>query len=572
VTYVERADPSANLLDALDALLDATRLAGSAVAGAPHRPGSADAVLTLRNPRIGGELIRRALEGAEPVARAWDAGGRLELRFEDERILGLGAALEAGDAEALATRSLGAGERWTINYADPNTTKALHVGHLRNLAVGECLASMAQAAGADVTRQSRVGDFGRNMGEALAGYLRYGAGRTPDGTGIKGDHLIGDCYARHVADVQATDAPPRTPGEEADAALSREKDVRFDVPDQLLDRWRASEPEIVDLYERVRAWTMEGQDATLARLGIVMDRTLLESDYLADGERLVQEGLARGVVTRVASGATVYETGEEQYPRLLLDRSDGFPTQHVRYIATWLATRPLFLGGTSVAVLGSEWASLARYTDEIFRKLDPGAEIHPTATVTHEMVVAEEGSVVKSSKGDALLIDGMLDALRACEPIARLCASCERCDAELVAAATALGFFLGQPIKKRMRLTVDDLLDARKSIGWALAQAWARVADPRFDGPADPSADDAAYRFVVVQSQRHRRLLARSLERLEMIDLVRFHFHLARWFARLPAPSARVARAMRTLIEQGATALGLPMRQLAAAERAAERS
>jgi len=556
VSHPDFKAPCANLLDLTQALLAHVPHGEHGLVGVPETSGAADATVKLRQAGSDADVAAAALTGASPVAQAWAARGHIELRFDDDRIAALGAALECGAPEALDTSDLRAGERWIVDFSDPNATKALHVGHLRNVAIGQCLARMAEAAGISVTRYSRVSDFGRSTGEALAGYLRYGEGRSPAQHGVKGDHLIGDCYARYVIDM-TTDERAELSDERADQALSREKDTRHDLADELLERWRSDDKEIARLYKQVREWTIDGQDATLARLGIVMDCNLLESDYLDEGERFVDAAVARGIITKTAGGATVYETGAKDYPRLLLQRNDGFPTQHLRYLATYLVARPLMVGATSISVLGQEWANLARYTVEILRQFEPDVDIHPKVVVTHEMVVGKDG-VVKSSKGDAPLIDVLLDMLAASEPVAELCARCERCEPERVAATVGLGYFLGQPVTKRVMLSPDDLLDERKSVGWMLVRAWSKAWDSEFDGPPDPHAEDEVYRFVAAHSQRHRRLLARALEGYEGFKLVRFHFHFARWFNDLTGLTPPVARAARTVLDAGLQTLGLP--------------
>jgi tRNA synthetases class I (R) len=541
------ADPRTNLLDALDAACAERGLA--VVVRVPHLAGEGDVMVQSRDAALDADALLRRLGDVPGVARLHADARGLVAQLDDARLAALGVRLEAGGADALQTRALGAGERWTVSFADPNTNKALHVGHLRNLALGHGLASLAQAAGVGVTRQVREGDFGRSMGEALAGVQRHGAGRTPQESGVSGDRFVGDCYARYVRelDTAAPDGP--------DAALAREQDVRFDAADRLLERWRAGDAEAVELHERVRGWVLEGHAATLARLRIAVDRTLCESDFLAAGEQLVRDGVASGLLEREPGGAVVYDTGEERYPRLLLSRRDGFPTQHLRHLAAWRETRPLFDGQRSIVVVGDEWGPLGRYCRELLARLDPGCELHPTQTLTHGMVDVA-GEVVTSASGDALLIDDLLDALAGRAETTALCECTGGCEPELVATMTALGYFLGQPPRKRTTLTLADLLHDGKSIGWSLAQAWASAWEPAHDGAPDPRLDDEAYRYAVVQAQRHRRLLGKCLDELEPLPLVRFHFHLARWFAGVE-PTAPLARVMRTILRSGAEALGI---------------
>ncbi|HXE46185.1 MAG TPA: arginine--tRNA ligase [Conexibacter sp.] len=560
------SDPSTNLLDRLDASLAEHAAREALLPVVPFRPAQVDVRLELRDP-----AWRATVRGARALAALTTSTEPLGVRFADAALAALGAALERQEPDALATRAVAAGRRWVVNFGDPNTTKALHVGHLRNVAIGNAVASAAEALGADVVRQSRVGDFGRSMGEAMAGYVAHGDGRTPERDGVKGDRLIGACYLRYVERL-----PPRAPAtaeDDGDAALSRERVLHRDDAEELLARWRAGEPQAIELFEQLRAWVVAGHDETYARLGVRVDRTLFESDYLAHAEALVQEALATGVVERGAEAATVFPTGEEAYPRLLLHRRDGFPTQHLRYVATYDATRPLLAGARSIAVFGSEWRGLIRACEALLERLRPGQEIHPTDNLMHEMVLGAGGDAVKSSRGGALLADELFEQVARSAPVAGLARRHGACDADELARIVVLGWFIGRPLQQRVTLELDELLDPRRNAGWSLAQAWARACDPRHDGAPDPQPDDPGYRFVLVQSQRHRRLLEKCAEELDLLPFVRFHFHLSRWFAAVPA-TPRIARALRGVLGEGLAALGLaqgrraPVAALAAGEEA----
>jgi hypothetical protein len=557
------SDPATNLLDRLDERLAAHGAGAALLPVVPFRPAPADVRLRPREPAWlespGGRRALRALRDEAGAGELTLADEDRRLRFRDAALAELGERLERGGRDPLATRSVATGGRWTVNLGDPNTTKALHVGHLRNLTIGNAVASAAEALGISVVRQSRVGDFGRSMGEAMAGYLAYGEDRTPAQHGMKGDRLIGACYLRYVLSLPARAAATAGDGGDpglGDAALSRERVVHRDTAEELLERWQQGDPAATRLFDDVRAWVTAGHDETYARLGIRIDRTLFESDYLEHGEALARRALAEGVIERVASGATIYPTGDPSYPHFLLHRRDGFPTQHLRYVATYDAIRPLLDGTRSVAVFGTEWRGLMRATDALLRRLYPGEQIHPTDNIVYGMVLGESGSAVKSSKGGALLIDELFEQLASSGPVAGLARRHGRRDVEQLTRIVLLGWFLGKPLPQRIALSLEELLDPRRNVGWSLAQAWARACDPRHDGEPDPDPDDPGYRFVLVQSQRHRRLLAKCTEELDLLPFVRFHYHLTRWFAGVQA-TPRIARAMRAVLGEGLAALGL---------------
>jgi arginyl-tRNA synthetase len=556
---------------------------------------------------------RAALAELPEVAAVDTRGDSLTVRFADARIARLGELLEAGRADALNARELLAGTAVVVNFCDANPTKALHIGHLRNIALGQALAGALAAAGAQVTRQSQVSDYCRSMGEALAGYLELPEYITPRTLGVKSDHFVGDCFARYAAklaerqdageaasaavesapgvgersrSVAAPEAPRRSAAATDEPALSAEAAVRDDLAEELLAGWSTGDPKIVERWSRLRSWALEGQDATLAALGVKLDRLVAESDSRPLTRAVLDAGLSRGVFTRLDSGAVVYETGEPEYPRLLLARPDGFPTQHLRTIALWHSLRGSFGETRTIELVGEEWHAYVRYHERLVRELElppaPGPEQateaapapagdgargdrphpapprwHPTSNVLYGMVTVE-GGAVKSSNGRPPLVDGVLERLCASRELTQLAAQSEgRLAPRTLAAMIALGFYLGRPTRKPVDLTLSEMLDLRGGVGWELARAAVHAWSPRHDGPPDPAPEDGRYRLTVLQSQVHRQLLARAVERLDVYELARFYGHLSRRYLAVDA-DARVARLMRTLLTVGLEALGLP--------------
>lgn len=534
--------------------------------------------------------VRDALAELPDVAAVRTRGDSLMVRFADARVARLGEQLEAGEGRALDARELLGGAEVVVNFCDANPTKALHVGHLRNIALGQALAGALTAAGARVTRQSQVSDYCRSMGEALAGYMELPEHITPRSLGAKSDHFVGDCFARCAAKLTVhTDAE----GAE-DPALSAEAAVRHDLADELLERVSAGDPEMVARWRRLRGWALEGQEATLAALCVKLDRLIYESDSRPTTGWILDRGLAGGVLTRTESGAVVYETREEEYPRLLLARSDGFPTQHLRTIALWHSLHGTLEGTHSIELVGEEWHAYVRYHEPLMDGTRPTqAGRHPSSNVIYGMVTVE-GGAVKSSNGRPPLIDGLLERLASSREVEELAARSEgRFKSRNLAALIALGLYLGRPTRKPVDLTLTEMLDLSGGVGWELARAAVCAWSPRYDGPPDPAPEDARYRHTVLQSQVHRRLLARAVEQQDVYELARFYGHLSRRYlagdgdghiaggharprarpanggarrwastdARVASTDASVARAMRTLLAAGLGALGLPCAQ-----------
>ncbi len=299
----------------------------------------------------------RALERleAEPwvdsVAREEDG---VRLRLDDSWIETTGAALEAGGSAEATLSDLVRGQRFSVQFWDANATKALHLGHLRNLGIGNALAAALAQGGGQVERRSLISDAGRSMGEAMAGVMASGrhAHSWPDGD-EKSDHFVGLCYADYVA---ASGSFTGAEIEYPEDSMTREVALRGDAADELLKRVMGGELEALELWYKTRAWVIAGQRKTLARLGVAFDRVFFESDFLADAAELTAAGLRDGRLRRREDGVVIYATGLRDFEEFPLVRADGLPTQHMRSLAYWMAA-PELAGTTSMQVCGTEWVS-----------------------------------------------------------------------------------------------------------------------------------------------------------------------------------------------------------------------
>jgi tRNA synthetases class I (R) len=544
-----------NVLDAVCAVLERHDLADDSRVSVPHHPGRRELSLfglSQASPERTAGALREIGELDSIGNVSIGKRERVSVRLSDRCVTDLGEMLEAGVADPLRTEDLGSGRQVVVDFCDPNATKALHVGHLRNIALGNAVAAVLRACGATVLTQSQVGDVGRSVGEAMAGYEQYGGGKTPLEQCEKSDHFVGSCYSSYVR--AAADAGPAAEALASDPALSREDEEHDDLASELIERWHRGDPDAVALWRKVRDWAVDGQAETLGRLAVSVDRVLFESDFLAEigevGDRLVEAGVAEVTV----SGAVLFSTGDSSYSQLVLRRPDGHSTQYLRYLALWDATRSILSPGDSIQVLGDEWLSLVNASDNLLGQLAGGGDVHPTDCLVHGMVTVDD-QVVKSSLTTPWLADSLLDEIAADAEIARASAGDPDSAARLT-ATTALGMFIADPPGKRLSISREALFDPAANPGWAMVAATIRAWDPRYDGAPDPSVSDRDYRFLIAQSQVHRQLVRRSYEELNPIHVARFHSHLCRWFLRTPC-TPRLCRAMRTVTSAGISSLGL---------------
>jgi|SRR6188474_637641 len=492
---------------------------------------------------------------AEPMVAALDREGKqVWVRLTDEWVKRTGAALLAGETGDHS--DLARGQIYALNFWDANSTKALHIGHLRNLALGNALGAALTEAGGRVERRSIICDVGRSMGEAMAGVAKSGrhTQSSPE-NGQKSDHFVGTCYAEYVK------SGPMLNGRGDDnpaTSLTRELDVHHDSADELLQRVLDGDQAAIELWSKTRSWVITGQRKTLARLGISFDRVFFESDFLPEVAELSNLGLEHGMLQRRPDGAIIYLTDREELEEMPLLRADGLPTQHMRALAYWMAA-PGLEGTTSIQVCGLEWVAHVtcrrQLMDEMMAK-GAGADInHPKHDIFHGMV-SKQSESVSSSKRNALLIDELAEWIETAigEQPERQEVRTKHPAAESIVPQVALGYFLMHTNTKPLDFEPEKLLREEQSLGWDLARARAHNGD----GPAaavEP-AQDPDYRFAVVQSEMYRRHLSQAVERLDVSPLARYVAHLSRWYLESDR-EPHVQDAIQAALAQGARGLGL---------------
>lgn len=551
---------ASNLFDQLDEISIGEQERPLWAARAPYQPQDDYDLMLV--PRVKGwqedaEAIA-ALERIErePWVESIERGPKqARARLASDWIEATGAALVAGEASSHA--DLAGGRRFALNFWDANSTKALHIGHLRNLALGNALGSALSEAGGKVERRSIICDVGRSMGEAMAGVVKSGRHtQSSPGGGEKSDHFVGACYAEYVKAGRSLNSAE---GEDPGDSLTRELDVHHDRADELLQNVLNGDQETIELWSKTRAWVISGQRKTLARLGISFDRVFFESDFLPEVAELSNLGLEHGMLRRRSDGAIVYLTNHEELREMPLLRADGLPTQHMRALAYWMAA-PGLEGTTSIQICGAEWTAHVtcrrQLMDEMMAK-GAGAEVnHPKHDVFHGMVSKQRQSV-SSSKKDALLIDDLATWIdKAIEDDEESAAVRRRHpSAEAIVPQVALGFFLIHDNTKPLDFDSEQLLRAECNLGWDLARARAHNGNGSGAAVSEP-AGDVDYRFAVVQSEMYRRHLRQAVERLDVTPLAKYVAHFSRWYLERDR-EPHVQAVSQAALAQGARGLGL---------------
>ena len=219
-----------------------------------------------------------------------------------------------------------------IEYSSPNTNKPLHLGHVRNNLLGWSLAQIMEANGNKVVKTNIVNDRGIHICKSMLAWLKYGNGETPESSGKKGDHLIGDYYV-------AFDKHYREEVKELMAQGMDEEKAKQEAPlikeaHEMLVKWEQNDPEVRALWEKMNNWVYAGFDETYKKLGVSFDKIYYESQTYLKGKAKVEEGLAKGLFERHDDGSVWADLTKEGLDQKLLLRSDGTSVYMTQDIGT----------------------------------------------------------------------------------------------------------------------------------------------------------------------------------------------------------------------------------------------
>jgi arginyl-tRNA synthetase len=241
---------------------------------------------------------------------------------------------------------------YVVEYSSPNTNKPLHLGHVRNNLIGHSISNILEANGHAVRKVNLVNDRGIHICKSMLAWQKWGHGETPESTGKKGDHLVGDYYVKFDKEYKSQVKELVLNGmseEQADreAPLIMEAQV-------MLRKWEARDGEVIALWKKMNQWVYEGFDITYDRLGVSFDKTYYESDTYTLGRSIVMEGLEKGVLYRKDDGSIWADLVDEGLDQKLLLRSDGTSVYMTQDLGTAHQRFAEFNFNTHVYVVGNE--------------------------------------------------------------------------------------------------------------------------------------------------------------------------------------------------------------------------
>ena len=227
-----------------------------------------------------------------------------------------------------------------IEYSSPNTNKPLHLGHVRNNLLGWSLAQIMEANGNKVVKTNIVNDRGIHICKSMLAWLKYGNGETPESSGKKGDHLIGDYYVafdkHYREEVKTLKAQYMAEGmdEEAAEKKAKEESPLIKEAHEMLVKWEQNDPEVRALWKKMNDWVYAGFDETYKALGVGFDKIYYESNTYLVGKKKVEEGLAKGLFFRKDDNSVWADLTDEGLDQKLLLRSDGTSVYMTQDIGT----------------------------------------------------------------------------------------------------------------------------------------------------------------------------------------------------------------------------------------------
>ena len=239
-----------------------------------------------------------------------------------------------------------------VEYSSPNTNKPLHLGHVRNNLLGYSLSRILEAAGNRVVKTNIVNDRGIHICKSMLAWQKWGDGCTPESTGKKGDHLIGDFYVLFDKHYKAEVADLVAKGMTEDEAKDKAP-LMLEARD-MLRRWEQNDPEVRHLWETMNSWVYAGFDQTYRRLGVDFDKIYYESQTYLEGKELVLKGLEEGKMYRKEDGSVWADLTPEGLDHKLLLRSDGTSVYMTQDIGTAKLRYRDFPISRMVYVVGNE--------------------------------------------------------------------------------------------------------------------------------------------------------------------------------------------------------------------------
>ena len=432
------------------------------------------------------EIGQYLADNCEAVAAFNVVKGFLNLVIAQEAWLKLLAAIDSdekfGEKKTDDTSPL-----VMIEYSSPNTNKPLHLGHVRNNLLGWSLAQIMEANGNRVVKTNIVNDRGIHICKSMLAWLKYGNGETPETSGKKGDHLIGDYYVafdkhyREEVKQLTAEYVSNGMGEEEAEKKAKEEAPLIKEAHEMLVKWEQNDPEVRALWEKMNSWVYAGFDETYKALGVAFDKIYYESQTYLKGKAKVEEGLAKGLFERHADNSVWADLTAEALDQKLLLRSDGTSVYMTQDIGTAEMRFKDFPIDKMIYVVGNEqnyhFQVLSILLDRLGFKW--GKELvhfsYGMVELPNGKMKSREGTVVDA---DDLIATMIADAKQTSEELGKFDDMTEE-ERNEIARVVGLGalkyFILKVDARKNMLFNPEESIDFNGNTGPFIQYTYARI-------------------------------------------------------------------------------------------------
>lgn len=354
------------------------------------------------------------------------------------------------------------GRRIMVEFSSPNTNKPLHLGHVRNNLLGSSVSNLLAAAGNDVIKTTLVNDRGVHICKSMYAWEKRFNGATPESTGKKGDHLVGDCYVEF-------------------AKMEKENPAVMDDVHEMLVKWEEGDPQVRRLWEMMNEWVFAGFEQTYKALGITFDKTYYEHDTYLLGKELVQRGLDMGVFVKDPDGSVWCDLTSDGLDRKLLLRSDGTSVYITQDLGTAERRFSEYKLDSHIYVVGDEQNYHFQVLKLILKKLG-FAWADQIFHLSYGMVELPEGKM-KSREGTVVdaddLIAKMYDEAKATSEESGKLAELSEEEKDRLYSMIGLGalkyFILKVDPKKKMLFNPKESIDFNGNTGPFIQYTHARI-------------------------------------------------------------------------------------------------
>lgn len=374
-----------------------------------------------------------------------------------------------------------------IEYSSPNTNKPLHLGHVRNNLLGWALAGVIEANGNRVVKTNIVNDRGIHICKSMLAWLKYGNGETPQNSGKKGDHLIGDYYVafdkhyrQEIAELRKTFMNQGLDEDTATEKAKKEAPLMLEAHEMLV-KWEQGDPEVRALWRKMNEWVYEGFDETYKNLGVSFDKIYYESDTYLQGREKVLEGLEKGIFSRHEDGSVWADLTAEGLDEKLLLRADGTSVYITQDIGTAQLRYRDFPIDKMIYVVGNEQNYHFQVLSILLDKLgfEWGKSLvhfsYGMVELPNGKMKSREGTVVDA---DDLIAAMILQARIKAEEAGKF-ADMDEYEREKVARIVGLGalkyFLLKVDARKNMLFNPEESIDFNGNTGPFIQYTYARI-------------------------------------------------------------------------------------------------